>query len=625
MHCPQSNFAKVTINGVYYGVFTNNESIDKKFLSEHFYSDNNCFVKCSSALSPSAASKNSFKYINADSSSYSSTYDIKSDAGWADFIDLCDVVTNNVSDLPNKLDVDRAIWMLAFNNLFVNLDSYNGVYAQNHYVYKDNTGHFNSIVWDLNMCFGAFPFAGQGTIGVGQKTVPELIAYSPFAHATDIAWPLINDVLGDASMKRKYLAHLKTMLSENILNGNYLATAAQYQSIVDSALNTDINKLFSYQQFQGGLNTDVAFGNFTIPGISNLIEARKLFLQTVPELIAAEPIINTPVFSNNAPSINSVVNITVSISNSNINSAYIGYRFNVEEKFIQLPLFDDGLHNDANANDGIFGNDITISGLFMQYYIYSENDTIGKFLPARAEHEFYTLTAFVPIPAVGAIVINEFLASNTNGQQNELGAFEDWIELYNNTDSVISLYGLYLSDNIAQANKYPFPVNTYINPQSYITVWADQESLGSGLHANFKLSAMGEQIILSDGATIILDSITYSAQTSNVSMARCPDGAGNFAPAIQPTYNGSNCIDGLFSPDSTKATFYPNPTNSSITIDFGPAIKQHEVVISNLVGEVIFIMNCAERIVTIDLSILSNGLYFMALNNQPAIKLIVSK
>jgi hypothetical protein len=390
MHCPQANFAKVTINGVYYGVFTNDESIDKKFVSEHFYSSTNCFVKCSSNLSPSAASKNSFKYINADSTSYSSTYDMKSDSGWTAFIDLCDVVTNNVSDLPNKMDVDRAIWMLAFNNLFVNLDSYNGVYAQNHYVYKDNTGHFNSIIWDLNMCFGAFPFAGQGTIGMGQKTVPELIAYSPFAHASDLAWPLINDVLGNASMKRKYLAHLKTMLSENIENGNYLTAAAQYQSIVDSALNTDLNKLFSYQQFQGGLNTDVVFGSFTVPGISNLLEARKLYLQTVPELIATEPTITTPVFSNNTPIINSVINLNVSISNANNNSAYVGYRFNIEEKFIQLPLYDDGLHNDINANDGIYGNSVTISGPAMQYYIYCENDSIGKFLPARAEHEFFT-------------------------------------------------------------------------------------------------------------------------------------------------------------------------------------------------------------------------------------------
>lgn len=625
MHCPQANFAKVTINGVYYGVFTNDESIDKKFVSEHFYSSTNCFVKCSSNLSPSAASKNSFKYINADSTSYSSTYDMKSDSGWTAFIDLCDVVTNNVSDLPNKMDVDRAIWMLAFNNLFVNLDSYNGVYAQNHYVYKDNTGHFNSIIWDLNMCFGAFPFAGQGTIGMGQKTVPELIAYSPFAHASDLAWPLINDVLGNASMKRKYLAHLKTMLSENIENGNYLTAAAQYQSIVDSALNTDLNKLFSYQQFQGGLNTDVVFGSFTVPGISNLLEARKLYLQTVPELIATEPTITTPVFSNNTPTINSVINLNVSISNANNNSAYVGYRFNIEEKFIQLPLYDDGLHNDINANDGIYGNSVTISGPAMQYYIYCENDSIGKFLPARAEHEFFTLNAAIPIPSVGSITINELLASNTIGEQNELGAFEDWIELYNNTDTLINLHGLYLSDDSAQLNKYAFPANATINAHSFITVWADQETLSTGLHANFKLSATGESIILSDGLNIILDSITYDAQVANISLARCPDGIGSFEISLQPSFNGSNCADNINSIKLSKVACSPNPSNGIITLEFVSGNLMNSIEIYNLIGENKCSISTSNKKENIDLTNLPSGMYFIKINNNPMIKLLLIK
>jgi spore coat protein CotH len=148
---------------------------------------------------------------------------LKSDTGWADFIGLCNTFSNNSAAIENVLDMDRTIWMLAYNNLFVNLDSYNGVYAQNHYTYKDNTGHFNPIVWDLNMCFGAFPYAGTGTIGVGQKTLTELKNYSPFAHATESAWPLINIIQANSHYKRKYLAHFKTMLTEQIVNNNYLS------------------------------------------------------------------------------------------------------------------------------------------------------------------------------------------------------------------------------------------------------------------------------------------------------------------------------------------------------------------------------------------------------------------
>jgi hypothetical protein len=475
------------------------------------------------------------------------------------------------------------------------------------------------------MCFGAFPFAGQGTIGIGQKTIPELISYSPFAHASDIAWPLINDVLGNVSLKRKYLAHFKTMLNENIVNGNYQTAATQYQTIVDSALNADTNKLFSYQQFLQGLNNDVAFGNFTIPGISNLMESRKLFLQTVPELMATEPVINTPIFSNISPTINSTVNITVEISNANQSSPYIGYRFNIEEKFIQLPLFDDGVHNDASANDGIFGNSISIAGAAMQYYLYAENDSIGKFLPARAEHEFYTLNASIPLPSPGVISINEFLASNTNGQQNENGNFEDWIELYNNSDSIVNLYGLYLSDNFSVPNKFAFPNNTLINPHGFITIWADQETLSTGLHANFKLSASGEQIILSNGANLVIDSISFGAQITNISMARCPDGIGNFSITLQQTFNGSNCTDGIISNNNyANASCYPNPTKDLIHLNFATDYKKNNILIKNIVGHKILDFSSSNNQETIDLSALSNGMYFIVINNNQTIKLLIN-
>lgn len=621
MHCPQANFAKVTINGIYYGVFTNDESIDKKFIADHFYSNDQCFIKCSSSLSPSAASKNSLKYINANSASYSSIYDMKSDTGWNAFINLCDVVTNNTTELPSKLDMDRAIWMLAFNNLFVNLDSYSGVYAQNHYVYQDHTNHFNPIVWDLNMCFGAFPFAGQGTIGIGQKTLTELKEYSPFAHATDIAWPLINDVLADTTMKRKYLAHLKTMLSENIINGNYLNDAMQYQSIADNALFTDSNKLFTYQQFQNGLNTDVTFGNFTVPGIANLLEARKIYLQTIPELMATEPTINTPVFSNASPAINANVNVAVTIMNANTSSAYIGYRYDVKEKFSKLPLFDDGMHNDGSANDGVYGNAFTMTGAVMQYYVYAENLSIGKFLPARAEHEFLSFNAITTVPQIGDVVLNEFLAQNDHWNLDEYSDREDWIELYNKTNLVLDLSNVYLSNKANAISKWKLPAGTTIMPNGYLTVFADDDSLEQIFHTNFNLSKDSGTIILSNG-NVILDSVNYYTQLSDTSWGRLPNGTGNFTYLI-PTYGYENnhfplASSSIFSP-KINFVLYPNPANNSVTVTYNGRKK---VTVLNILGQPIY-TGSANNSLQINTTNWIGGMYFVTCGNATQKLMIV--
>src|SRR5678815_4800594 len=93
------------------------------------------------------------------------------------------------------MDMDRVIWMLAFNNVLVNLDSYSGVFCQNHYLYKDSYGYFNPIIWDLNMCFGGFPFAGSGATSFNLLLITGEQQMSPLLHAGDTYWPLINAVL----------------------------------------------------------------------------------------------------------------------------------------------------------------------------------------------------------------------------------------------------------------------------------------------------------------------------------------------------------------------------------------------------------------------------------------------
>jgi len=89
-----------------------------------------------------------------------------------------------------------------------------------------------------------------------------------------------------------------------------------------------------------------------------------------------------------------------------------------------------------------------------------KNTNAGIFSPERAEHEFYTITVNIPLPAVGDVVINEFLSDNLTGAIDLSGQNDDWIEFYNNTANEIDLTGLYLSDEAAVHNKWSFPNGT---------------------------------------------------------------------------------------------------------------------------------------------------------------------
>ena len=265
MHCPRSNFAQVYINGNYVGIFSSAEDINKKFIADHFYSNQGTFAKCNPTVSVGPTTKSNFRYLGVDSTLYNSFYEIKSDYGMNDMVALCDSVSNNISSYDQVLDLDRFIWMLAFNNTFVNLDSYSGVFAQNHYIYRDHTNHYNPIIWDLNMCFGAFPFAGSGNVSMGNQTPTSMQQFSPSNHSADDYWPLIKGIQANDSYRRKYIAHMKTLLNEVILSNQYSTAASQFQALIDTAVLSDNNKKFTYAQFQSALNTDIVFGSYTVP------------------------------------------------------------------------------------------------------------------------------------------------------------------------------------------------------------------------------------------------------------------------------------------------------------------------------------------------------------------------
>jgi len=98
------------------------------------------------------------------------------------------------------------------------------------------------------------------------------------------------------------------------------------------------------------------------------------------------------------------------------------------------------------------------------------------------------------------LVINEFMASNSNSVADPQGDYDDWIEIYNSGNYTVNLGGMYLQ--ILSAGRG----ETTIPPGGYLVIWADGETSSTGLHANFKLSADGEEIALfdSDGSTLVI-------------------------------------------------------------------------------------------------------------------------
>lgn len=603
MDCPKANFANVYINGQLRGLYSSAESINKKFNGEHYYSSNSSFFKCnpSGGAGPGGGGNPDLNYIGADSSLYSTRYELKSDFGWNDLVDMINTLNNNFTAIESKLDMDRAIWMLAFNNVLVNLDSYNGAFRQNYYLYKDLNARFVPTIWDLNMSFGGFPG------GTGSGTT-DPITLDPYSNSTSSNHPLIKKVLADPMYSKMYMAHLRTIVQEMFASQWYLTEANTLRTTIDASVQADPYKFYSYAQYQNSLTTAVTGGGpmgSTIPGIQAMMDSRVNFFNSNSYYLLSAPTISAWASSSTSPAYGQTITITATCSNET--TVYLGYRVDHTLRFNRVQMYDDGAHNDGAAGDHVYGVDVTLSGTVFEYYIYAQNGQAGMFSPQRAEHEYHSITIPFPTPNIGDVVINEIMANNGSTAYDSNGENDDWIELYNTTNSAIDLSAMYLSDDPANPTQWQFPFGTSINAHGYLIVWCDNDPEQAGLHTNFKLSSSGENLVFSNGTTNY-DQVVFGIQTQDVSYLRCPD-AANFDYGT-PTFNATNnCFLGLNDLESDAfIRVYPNPATNQVNLESDQLVNFEFI---DMQGRVLGSGSVNQQTVTYDITSYNAGYYLV--------------
>jgi hypothetical protein len=169
-------------------------------------------------------------------------------------------------------------------------------------------------------------------------------------------------------------------------------------------------------------------------------------------------------------------------------------------------------------------------------------------------------------------VLNEFVANNNNGLLDGDGLASDWIEIHNPNLLPLDLSGYFLTEDIANLVRWPFPVGTILPGDNYLVVFASSQAVidyldaGGNLHTNFALRADGEYLALvaPDGSTIHTEfAPAYPSQVEDVSFG--PEGF-----LLSPTPGAPNNGEGVlgFVADTTFSIdrgFYTSPIAVAIT------------------------------------------------------------
>jgi len=187
----------------------------------------------------------------------------------------------------------------------------------------------------------------------------------------------------------------------------------------------------------------------------------------------------------------------------------------------------------------------------LTYGEQTENVSYGRIIDGTDNWGF-----FIEHPVIGytcspnrsniTIRMNEFLAKNSNVNQDEFGNYGDWIELYNYGLTDIDITGMHMSDTPEDPTLYTFNP-AIISPEEYILVWCDATTddpitVPDTLHANFKLSAGGETVGFYLNANTVIDMVIFGSQTEDISYGRFPDGTNDWYTFTAPTPWESNTM-----------------------------------------------------------------------------------
>ena len=247
------NYAKINVNGEYWGVYLALEAVEDSFLLRSYGVQSGELYKPESmniggGSKGGAGSGNGgadLNYTDDELDSYSTIWDGEiTDAKKADRKRVVTALRNisQGTDLQKYMDIDNLVRYMAVHVFSVNDDSLSGSMTHNYYLYETG-GMLNLIPWDYNLAFGG--------MGGGKE------ATSVVNDAVDNAFSATNffDTLtANEEYNALYYDNLKKV-AEYISGGEFEKFYNRVRSQIDELVKTDPTAFYSYDDYTKAAET----------------------------------------------------------------------------------------------------------------------------------------------------------------------------------------------------------------------------------------------------------------------------------------------------------------------------------------------------------------------------------
>lgn len=233
---PAYCYANIYINGENAGLYLAVEGIEESFVQRYFGENYGNLYK------PEGEGSD-LVYIDDNIKSYngiSAVLELKngSEAALLNMIKAL----NKGENLEKYIDVDEVLRYFAVNTVLVNMDSYQGNFKHNYYLYEED-GVFKILPWDYNMSFGGF---GMG----GQNASTELYIDQPVSGTTMEARPLISKLLEIPEYKELYHKYIDEFIKGSFAADKMSAEIDKVADMIRPYLEKDNTKFYTMEQFE---------------------------------------------------------------------------------------------------------------------------------------------------------------------------------------------------------------------------------------------------------------------------------------------------------------------------------------------------------------------------------------
>lgn len=618
----KANFVHLYINGQDWGLYPCIQALDGDYTDEWFLSNEGARWRCERTTTSGGggmgggfgAGTSTLNFLGDDPKLYTPHYNLKKSTienPWEKLMQMTKVLNTvplaQLEDTLNKvLDIDRALWFLAKEIMFGDDDSYINKGGMDYYcIYQKDMDRFVPLEYDAN------------SVMKGMTS-----SWSIFLKDNSVQFPLANRLFAVPALRQRYLAHFRTMFNQALDTNHFTTTVNSLYGMIDSLVQSDSKKLMTYSAWQSEKNVMLNWMRSRRSFILNNTEFKQAGVKIEWVGLKTNGVLDANPTSNESPTITSKVNNTSGIRKVNL---YYGIGF--DGAFTRVEMSDDGNHGDETAGDGIYGANIPAfpQASYVRYYVESiANNSAGTatYLPEGAEHDVFIYQVKLDPSSFNEVVINEIMASNVSSASDQDGEYDDWIELYNKSNTPIDISRWILTDNPSNFDKYRIADGTILQPDNYLIVWADENGKQTGLHANFKLSASGEEVFLLDSTGKHVDYVKFGQQESDKGFARRPNGTGPFIVQDQ-TYNGNNNTSSIIDINKLdKFIIYPNPANNLLNI-LNLEKGEYSYQLINQIGEIV-LSGRSSGTTVLGLESISSGIYYLKLNGKTK-KLLIAK